>query len=271
MNDPPPAAQTPLGDATPDQNPLDAFANMTVAASGVVDQVIDPRTLLLDDGTIVHLMGIDMPGVAYDPPSPTALMAFDYVQRTIKGQKAKFYQPAGQSITTNRYRHLLAWGVRADNGEWLQEKMIEGGYARIWDGDATGADLTPLLAAEDKARTASAGIWQEGSMYREFTPTNIPVTSLGQITVVTGTVKSVLTLDNNIILSMTDTGRNGFHLSIPSALRPAMAQQNFDPFALEGKTIRARGVVRASTAAYIDILHLWQIDVLSGQPAGGGQ
>ena len=46
-------------DMTP---PSDArFSTLSVAGSGRVDQVIDPVTLRLDDGTVVRLMGIDVP------------------------------------------------------------------------------------------------------------------------------------------------------------------------------------------------------------------
>lgn len=249
-------------DPAPLVDVLAPYSNLTLAASGAVDQVIDPRTLRIDDGTIIRLIAIDVPGVASDPPVVTAKQAYDLVAKATLGKAYNFYQMRNQEITSNQYGQLLALAVDRATGESLQDKLLKSGLARVWDGEKTGFDLIPLLQTEDTGRQTSAGIWVEHSSYRTFVPRDIPVTALGQIGVVTGQIQSIMTYDNAIYLNLTNDGMKGFSFRLPPELRPHMARIDFDPFALQGRLVRGRGIVLSNQRAYIDINNLWQLEVL---------
>lgn len=239
---------------------LAPYSTLTLITTGIVDQVIDPRTLHLQDGTIIRLIAIDIPGINQTPPDTAATQAFDLLTKITINKTYHFYQIHNQPVTTNRFGQILALAVERETGISLQDELLRNGLARVWDSDETGFDLAWMMAMEDRARQLHSGIWQEDAPTRMRGPNDIPAP--GQLTVVTGRIESTITLENDIYLALTDRGLKGFTLHLPSNLRPQLTRINLDPFALAGRLVRARGVIEQTQGGQITIKHTWQIELL---------
>jgi endonuclease YncB( thermonuclease family) len=254
-------AMCPVAQANNDV--LMPYATMTLAASGSIDQVIDPRTLKLGDGNIISLIGLDIPGLDSTPPGPIAAKAYDAVLQATKDANFKFYQTKGRDNPPTRYKIPLGLLVDTKTGEPIQIKLLKLGLARVWFDDPAGFDISPMLDAEERARQKNLGIWAKNSPYQNYAPEDLPVTSLGKIAIVTGTVQSQISLENNIYLILSGNIHKGFSLRISADRRPEFARAGLDLFSLQNKIVRVRGLVAYGHGLTIEVMHPWKIEVIS--------
>jgi micrococcal nuclease len=245
-----------------EDNPLAPYSSLKLTASGPIDQVIDPRTLRLQDGTLIHLLGIDIPDLARDPPGDVVAAAYDLANKTAAGKFYNFYQIHQQRVEKNRFGQTLALAVDRATGVSLQDELLTRGLARVWDGDDTGFDLKWLLEQEDLGRQKEQGLWQPNAPTRLMAPDHLSATSIGQLMVITGRIENAVTFDNDIFLCLTERGLKGFTLRLPADMRPALARRNVDPLTWNNRLIRARGIIEPTHGGIITIKNLWQLEML---------
>ncbi len=100
-----------------------------------------------------RFLGIDTP----ETGEPYAKEAKDLVKDTLSKAKRIVLEEDGESEQFDRYGRYLVW-VFAD-GELLQEKLLEKGYARTAYIYGDYSYLDRLEAAEKKASDEKQGIW----------------------------------------------------------------------------------------------------------------
>jgi endonuclease YncB( thermonuclease family) len=128
---------------------------------GSVTQIVDGDTLMLDNGLVVRLIGIQAPHLALGRDGladwPKAAESKQALSDLTLG-KSVLLRYGGEE--KDRYGRLLAQVfVTATPELWVQQQMLGRGMARVYSFPDNRACLPDLFAAEGKARIAALGIW----------------------------------------------------------------------------------------------------------------
>ncbi|OGW90511.1 MAG: hypothetical protein A3D28_05480 [Omnitrophica bacterium RIFCSPHIGHO2_02_FULL_63_14] len=126
------------------------------AETFLVTRVIDGDTLELRNGERVRLIGIDAP--EYRPwdrqVEPYGREASLYARRRFDGKTVRLEY---DTDLRDNYGRLLAYVY--DGDEFMNEALIEEGYARAVYFRPNGRYYSRLKAAERRARGARKGLW----------------------------------------------------------------------------------------------------------------
>ena len=126
--------------------------------SATVETVINGDTLLLENGTVVKLIGVTTPD-ANDPEKEVrqfGMAAADYTQDMVEGKEIRityFYQ---QDTTDGRARAA----VYLLDGTCLNAELIRQGYGRA-DESCTSGDVEIYREYEQQAREHKRGLWAD--------------------------------------------------------------------------------------------------------------
>ncbi len=132
------------------------------AGSAKVVRVVDGDTIVvLLDGAEerVRLLGIDTPE-SVDPRSPVDCFGKEAAAHTAS------LLPPGTPVrlvrdveARDRYDRLLAYVYRADDGTFVNLRLVEEGYAAVLTYPPNVAHADEFVAAAGKAREAGRGLW----------------------------------------------------------------------------------------------------------------
>ena len=152
---------------------------LTAAGWGLVAEVTDGDTLVLEQGLIVRLVGIQAPklplgrdGFEQQPLAPEAKAA---LQRLTLGKRVRL---SYGGLEADRYGRALAH-LYTDDGLWIQGEMLRLGLARVyslrtierWYGNCLGLRQWPGLP------TGAFGHWRISPFARPKTPAIISTVS----------------------------------------------------------------------------------------------
>lgn len=186
---------------------------------------LDGMSFRASDGRVVKLAGI----LATRPEARAALAAH------LAGHLATL---AGTA--PDRYGRLRAQ-VFVD-GVWLQRALVRAGLALAAPDRVSRACAAALLAAENTARTARAGLWQS-----TFAVLTVPAVmaaarkTAGHFAIVEGKVVSAAVVHGRAYLNFGADYRTDFTVTIaPDDMRLFRAA-HFDPLMLKGRRVRVRG------------------------------
>ena len=234
---------------------------------GIVTAVTDGDTVILDDGRVVRMIGIQAPKLPLDRPdfqpwplAPEARAALVALALD-KPVRLGF---GGESV--DRYGRVLAH-VFVDGSEgavWAQQAMIELGLARVYSFPDNRACLDLLFAAEGRARLGRLGIWADP--YYSTRAADQPgdlLARAGQYELVEG---RVLLADKNggrVYLNFGRFWKKDFTAVIEAPALRLFAKAGIDPLLLENALVRIRGWVDDRDGPRIDVTHPEQIEVLA--------
>ena len=234
---------------------------------GIVTAVTDGDTVILDDGRVVRMIGIQAPKLPLDRPdfqpwplAPEARAALVALALD-KPVRLGF---GGESV--DRYGRVLAH-VFVDGPEgavWAQQAMIELGLARVYSFPDNRACLDLLFAAEGRARLGRLGIWADP--YYSTRAADQPgdlLARAGQYELVEG---RVLLADKNggrVYLNFGRFWKKDFTAVIEAPALRLFAKAGIDPLLLENALVRIRGWVDDRDGPRIDVTHPEQIEVLA--------
>lgn len=132
--------------------PEDGGSSAPAPESGTIVSVYDGDTMTLGSGDKVRLRLVNTPELK--PPEPYGLEARDTTTAFAAGRVAQLGYGA---VTRDGYGRLLAT-VTVD-GQSLTEHLLDRGMGHLFVIPPDNTDLTPLLAAQERARQAKRGIW----------------------------------------------------------------------------------------------------------------
>lgn len=161
----------------------------------------------------------------------------------------------------NRYGQLLAQ-VYNKSGEWLQQLLLEKGYAYVYviaDNDLLAAKM---LAIEEKARAGKQGLWQSSEMAvlsaagvkdraEEFK---------GRFVIVEGTVAEVKHTKKRTYINFDADWKTDFTASIQKEYRKAFKAVDLE--ALVGKAVRVRGWIESYNGPFMELYHASHVEVM---------
>ncbi len=236
------------------QLPQGDFSEMKQTEQTEVIDVVNPYTLLLRDGTIARLSGIDIPHAVGDDIGTWAVTARDILKDMLVGQRVVVYQTADKyEGRVNRMGHALAHLERVDNKSWAQGTLLALGLARVKTSQRNADMAAQMLALEGKARVDKIGIWGDEG-YGILTPDDAEA-HIGEFVIVRGKIDSVALKKNRIFMNFGKNWRNDFTVTIPPEAKRGFSRQQLDPLGWGGRVVQVRGVLESINGPSMEIDH----------------
>jgi endonuclease YncB( thermonuclease family) len=247
--------------------PALACADLRMEPGGVVVQVTDGDTVVLDTGVVVRMIGTQAPKLALGRAGfvdwPKAEEAKATLEAMVLNKPVRLGY-GGERV--DRYERALAHVfVSTPDGElWAQQAMVAAGMARVYSFADNRQCLDQLFAAEGRARAAGVGIW--GDPYYSVRAADEPAGLLkraGQYELVEGRVLLADAASGRVYLNFGRFWKEDFTAVIEAPALRLFAKAGADPLRLEGALVRIRGWVDDRDGPRIEITHPEQIEVLA--------
>ena len=237
-----------------------AADGLVVGGWGVVKQVVDGDTLVLEGGLSVRLVGIQAPKLPLwrkgFEEQPLAREAKSALEELTLGQPVRL---SYGGLERDRHGRALAH-LYDEDGRWIQGEMLRRGLARVYSFQDNRALVREILTIEQEARTARYGIWdlpffavrgaQELEQY------------LNRFVIVEGRVAAADEVRGRMYLNFDKDWRTDFTVSVAPGDMRIFRSEGIDLLALTGRRIRVRGWLREFNGPRIDATHSEQIESL---------
>ncbi|MCH8111490.1 MAG: thermonuclease family protein [Proteobacteria bacterium] len=228
--------------------------------SGVVREVVDGDTLVLEDGTTVRLVGIMTPKLPLGrrgfPTEPLARDAKAALEDLTLGRRVTLSYGGRR---TDRYGRALAH-LRDEDGLWIQGELLRRGLARVYTFSDNTARSARMLALEDETRRAGGGVWTL-DYYHVLTPEETG-SAIGTFQLVEGRVVDAAKVRGRAYLNFGPDYRSDFTITISPKDMRTFRRAGVDPTAFEGRRVRVRGWLTSLNGPMIEVTHPEQIEVL---------
>ncbi len=230
--------------------------DLNLNAVGIVDKILKPDTIRLDNGKVYKLDNIRVPFQLND-------LTTQFLEQNLLGKKVGFYIVGDDPYKrADRFGHTLAHVVTED-GSWVQAQIVSRGLA--WATvSATSRDLAiPLFKYEDIARSQASGLWALPEFAIRDNDT-IGVNSYNSFQIYQGKIKTVTEKDNFIFINFGKNPQTDFTISFykkdlgPFQLRSGAYTHL--PVELIGQTIRIRGWVEENGGPMMQLECLEQLE-----------
>ena len=243
-----------------------ACSDLVAGPRGLVAEVTDGDTLVLDTGLVVRLIGTQAPKLPLGRPGyPTWPLAAEAKRELEKLALGKQVEVRFGGEREDRYGRALGHVfVLGSNEVWAQREMVGRGLARVYSFPDNRKCLSDLFVAEQNARAGALGIWNNPyySVRRAERPDDISARESGY-ELVEGQVLGADRAGNQVYLNFGKDWKKDFTAVINRDAEKLFADSKVDPLALAGKRVRIRGWVDNRDGPRIEISHPEQIEVLS--------
>ena len=230
------------------------FEDMRRTMTGRITEIINPLTVKMEDGEIIHLAGLDYPDLDYYEPGDIAVTAIKILEDFLTDKDVTLYQTKSKDKgRINRFGHHIAHIVRKEDNVWTQGLLLALGTARVRTTEYNLEMAKQMLAIEDKARINKNGLWEE-NRFPVLTPKQAN-DKIGTYQVIEGNIKSVSMRKNRLYLNFGNNWREDFTVSISSFDLKKFTRQKINPQNWSGKRIRVRGWIESYNGPYIKIDH----------------
>ena len=246
-----------------------ACDDLRMAQGGVVTEVVDGDTVILDSGRVIRLIGTQAPklplgreGYPTWPLAPEAKAELEdlALNRTVT------LGFGGEEI--DRYDRALAhlFVQEGDDAIWAQHHMVENGLARVYSFPDNRRCLAQLFAAEARARADRLGIWADPyySVRMADRPADV-LARVGSYELVEGRVLLAERSGSRVFLNFGRFWKEDFTAVIEGQALRLFEDDGVDPVTLEGALVRVRGWVDNRDGPRIEVTHPEQIEVLARQ------
>lgn len=233
--------------------PSRAACDLDLQGTGRVAEVIDPRTIRLDDGREVRLIGIEPPATSYRNDS------LAWLRRLLPGAQVTLH---ADSDTPDRYGRQPAFVFIYGEDEPIQSRLLAQGLA-FAAGDVAEADCAAgLAAAETAARTGKRGIWADPSAIKKAENPAAILAEIGRFIIVEGKVVSARQAGATFYINFSKRWIQGFAVTISRRMMPSFSAAGLDPVALTNRRIRVRGFVTRRSGPRIEAFRPGQIELI---------
>jgi len=242
---------------------------------GVVTDIQDGETLILEDGRAVRPAGMLGPKRARGGPASEARGEIEKALSDLVLGKQVMLRLGERK--RDRYGRLLAQIMVTRDNEtiWVQERLIAEGLARVISFPENRLCTVELLVKEDEARRARKGLWQSGFFAIRSADAEDLLSRMAQsYEIIEGEVRSVADIKGRTYLNFGENWRKDFTAFIsPQTAKlfggaPAAGPMtSFDANALKGKRIRVRGWLKNFNGPSITVTHPEQIEILEQKSA----
>ena len=243
-----------------------ACADLVAGPQGTVVEVTDGDTVILDNGMVVRLIGMQAPKLPLGRDGfetwPLAPEAHEALSELSLGKPVRLAY-GGERM--DRHGRVLAHMFIAGTPEvWAQQAMVSAGLARVYSFPDNRRCLADLLRAEGQARAERLGIWRDP--YYSIRAANRPEAlgeRFGHYELVEGKVLTAAEAGGRVYLNFGRHWKTDFTASIDAAALRLFRREDRDPLRLEGALIRVRGWLDERDGPRIEVTHPEQIEVLA--------
>ncbi|PJG50203.1 nuclease [Bradyrhizobium forestalis] len=222
---------------------------------GRVAAIVDRRSLRLDDGREIRLIGIE--------PTATTRQA---LTSQLVGRDVRL---RGNDDTPDRYGRQGALVFVGESDISVQATLLDQGdaiaSAEITDKDCAAA----LMASEAAARRQKKGSWADPPAIKNAESPDDILAEIGRFAVVEGKILSVRQAGATTYLNFGRNWTRGFAATISKRTLAAFESAGITPKSLENRRIRVRGWVEGNTGPRIDVRLVGQVELLgANEPTG---
>lgn len=235
---------------------------------GVVAEVTDGDTVVLDSGLVVRLIGTQAPKLPLGrdgfPTWPLAPEAKSALEALVLNRPVQLGY-GGEEV--DRYERALAHLFLTDGAEapvWAQLHMVRAGLARVYSFPDNRECLDQLFAGEAQARAERLGIWADPyySVRTADRPAELAELA-GNYELVEGRVLLADRSGSRVYLNFGRIWKEDFTIIIEAPALRLFERGGLDPLSLDGTLIRVRGWVDTRDGPRIEVTHPEQIEVLA--------
>lgn len=230
--------------------------------TGTVADIVDGDTMILTDGRVVRMIGVEAPKPHLAPPGTAVDALAEAAQRRLRalaGGKTVALRPGAPQ--RDRHGRILAQ-LYLEDGTWLQRAMVAAGMARIRPFADDFSCLDGLRDAERAARDGRRGLWR----HKEFSVISAYDSSLikrkGLYVLVEGRVLSVGHGNRVDFVNFGHNWRRDFTVLVSGPLSARMANEGMPIDAAVGKWVRVRGIVEERGGPAIWLRDPGEIEIL---------
>ncbi len=230
------------------------FSSMRKTGIAKVSEVVNPLTVKLEDGRIIHLAGLDFPDLDFYESGDLSITAQKILEDFLVNKEVIIYQTKSKDKgRMNRMGHYIAHLVRAGDNVWTQGLLLSLGVARIRTTKYNPEMAGQMLAIENKARENKSGMWNMDK-HKILNPIEAEQ-YIGSYQIVEGKVQSASLRKNKLYLNFGNNWRDDFTVAISAFDLRKFMKAKIDPKKWNGKLIRVRGWIRSYNGAYMEIDH----------------
>lgn len=230
--------------------------------TGTVAEIVDGDTLVLADGRVVRLAGIEAPKPYLARPGADVAALAEAARRALERlAQGKSVAVVHSEPANDRHSRVLAEIILVD-GTWLQEAMAHQGFVRVRPFAVADSCLDQLRAAESEARQARRGLWREAeySVISAYDPSLIE--RKGLYVVVEGRVISVGHGERVDFLNFGHVWRRDFTVLVGRSVATRLADSGSATDTMTGKRVRVRGIIEESGGPAIRLNDPGEIEIL---------
>lgn len=235
---------------------------------GVVVEVTDGDTVLLDSDIKVRLIGMQAPKLPLGREGfdtwPLADEAKSALERIALGERVQL-RYAGEEM--DRHGRVLAhMFVEGEEEIWAQHAMLAAGLARVYSFADNRFCLDELYAVEAEARVARRGIWTDPFYQLRYAdqPEKL-LQRAGHYELVEGRVLAAERSGSRVYLNFGRYWKEDFTVVIDRAGQRVFERAGIDPLMFEGALVRVRGWIDDRDGPRMEISHPEQIELLAGR------
>ncbi len=244
--------------------PSGDFSSLRKTGIAKVIEVVNPLTVNLDNGGIIHLAGLDFPDLDFYESGDLAITAQKILEDFLVNKKVIIYQTKSKDKGhTNRMGHDIAHLVRANDNIWTQGLLLSLGVARVRTTQYNPEMAGQMLALENGARTNKSGMWNMDE-HKILSPEQAEE-YIGSYQIVEGKVQSASLRKNKLYLNFGNNWRDDFTVAISAFNLRKFVKAKIDPKQWNGKLIRVRGWIKSYNGAYMEIEHPERFEALFKQ------
>jgi endonuclease YncB( thermonuclease family) len=224
-----------------------------------VAKIIDGETLVLADGRILRLGGIETP-----PRRAAAALAARARAALARLVARTPLTVAYAGAATDRHGRMVAQLFAG--GTWVQQALLREGLARVHGAADERVGLTALLAAEAGARAAGRGLWRDPAFaVRDAAAARH---DSGSFQIVAGTVAAAARVGGVVYLNFGPDWHTAFTLRIDHVAAKLCRAAGLDLMKLKGARLRVRGFIDGSIRPVMAVSFPEQIELLQAARPG---
>ncbi len=243
-----------------------ACEGLRVGPKGIVVEVVDGDTIVLDNDLKVRLIGMQAPKL------PLGRIGYEAWPRAEEAKQALADLALGERVEIryggaerDRHGRVLGHMYIGENQVWAQEAIVSVGMARVYSFPDNRFCLEELYLAEARARVERVGIW-DGDPYYQVRQADRPGRILGRVDkfeLVEGRVLNADRVGQRVYLNFGTYWKEDFTIVIERSGLRMFERAGLDPLLLEDALVRVRGWIDSRDGPRIEVTHPEQIEILA--------
>lgn len=221
--------------------------------------VVSPVLLRMDGDRVVRLAGLE----AALPEHEGARAAAERALANLLEGHAVLLQP--EEPAQDRMGRDLVQAFRADDGLWLQGRLLRWGHARVDPFTAPFDRLAALYALEAEARAEGLGLWAHPAYRLRTTDPQALLAWEGSIQVIEGVVAAVGEGGGALYLNFGEDWKSDTTARVMRRDRKRFEAAGIDVASLAGQRVRLRGWVQSWNGPFIELHSPEQIELLGAE------